>query len=316
MLLIAQNPTTKKVEILEENNYYPFGLKHQGYNTLNLEAGYKYKYNGKELQDKLGLGFYDYGARNYDPAIGRWMNIDPLAEQGRRWSPYNYAMDNSVYFVDPDGMWVGNPITSLISKATSAVKNYVSNKVSTVVSNTRNMVAQKARDILDKITPDIKIGKPEKAVKGSGFGVSFTADGGKKGALVTPEGERDTPQVDMTVVVGLTDVWGPDTNIPNIAAVLDTSNPDIKGGGEGNSSTMSTAATPEGEMITMKLEKSSATSTESWNKSEVRKQTKDTSVSPSQKEVITRMNKMNARRAEQEKDSNNEELQKKIDYYK
>ncbi|OYQ49735.1 hypothetical protein CHU92_00265, partial [Flavobacterium cyanobacteriorum] len=45
---------------------------------------YKYKYQEQEWQDELGLNMYDYGARNYDPALGRWHNIDPLAEVSRR----------------------------------------------------------------------------------------------------------------------------------------------------------------------------------------------------------------------------------------
>lgn len=106
--------------VLEETNYYPFGLRHMNYNMsmseyektlggkvelkpFGGEKKYNYKYNGKEWQDELGLNVYDYGARNYDPAIGRWMNIDPLAEKSRRFSPYVYALDNPIYFIDPDG---------------------------------------------------------------------------------------------------------------------------------------------------------------------------------------------------------------------
>src|SRR5690554_5405947 len=93
------------VRVIEENNYYPFGLKHNGYNNISPpNSVYKYKYNGKELQDELGLNVYDFGARNYMPDLGRWANIDPLAEQSRRWTPYNYAYNNPVYFIDPDGM--------------------------------------------------------------------------------------------------------------------------------------------------------------------------------------------------------------------
>ncbi|WP_310001789.1 RHS repeat-associated core domain-containing protein, partial [Chryseobacterium sp. 2987] len=85
-------------EIVEVNNYYPFGLLHN-YTATNQNA-YQYKYNGKELQE---TGMYDYGARMYMPDIGRWGVVDPLAETSRRWSTYTYAYNNPIRFIDPDG---------------------------------------------------------------------------------------------------------------------------------------------------------------------------------------------------------------------
>jgi RHS repeat-associated protein len=104
------------VEIVEENNYYPFGLKHEGYNGSINGTDHKYGFGGKEENKELDLEWLDFGARNYDPSIGRWMNLDPLAELMRRHSPYNYAFDNPIFFTDPDGMY---PISPAAMKSTA-----------------------------------------------------------------------------------------------------------------------------------------------------------------------------------------------------
>ena len=96
----GESPT----EVLQRTDYYPFGMAHEG----GLGGENKYLYNRKELQDEqlggVSLALYDYGFRFYDPALGRFICLDPIADKFAHVSPYNYAENRPINGVDLWGL--------------------------------------------------------------------------------------------------------------------------------------------------------------------------------------------------------------------
>ncbi|WP_111684210.1 DUF6443 domain-containing protein [Winogradskyella tangerina] len=99
------NASNVSLDIIEENNYYPFGLKHKGYNgnvSSNSNAmASKFKYNGMELEESLGIDWYEMDVRQYDPALARWTALDPVLHY--EYSPYHAFDNNPVFWADPSG---------------------------------------------------------------------------------------------------------------------------------------------------------------------------------------------------------------------
>jgi RHS repeat-associated protein len=88
--------------IIQREDYYPFGLTFNAYNREN-SVPQNYKYNGKEEQTALGLGWLDYGARMYQPELGRFFTQDKFASKSVDASPYSYGLNNPALYVDING---------------------------------------------------------------------------------------------------------------------------------------------------------------------------------------------------------------------
>jgi RHS repeat-associated protein len=106
----------EKSAVIAMDDYYPFGLT---FNSYSRESSLPnmYQYNGKEKQDELGLDWLDYGARMYQPEIGRFFRVDGMAESYYSVSPYIFALDNPVAFKDPDGNFTIGVHSKLTSDA-------------------------------------------------------------------------------------------------------------------------------------------------------------------------------------------------------
>ena len=100
-MVVAAASSAAQPVIVQSNDYYPFGL--QMHQRSYVDGQNRYLYQGKELQPELG--WYDFGARMYDPTIGRFNSVDALADHPNQigMSPYSAMWNNPINLTDPDG---------------------------------------------------------------------------------------------------------------------------------------------------------------------------------------------------------------------
>ena len=116
-------------EVVETNDYYPFGSRWNTTASLTDQTN-RFRYNSKEEQFKFGTPYIDYGARQYDPVLGRWFAQDPLSEKYYSISPYAFCAGNPVKYLDPDGedptlparMVIGAAIGGAVSGTAAIIK--------------------------------------------------------------------------------------------------------------------------------------------------------------------------------------------------
>jgi RHS repeat-associated protein len=120
-LSYSQDPSTNVLKVIEENHYYPFGLKHTGYNSDKMmlvkeasvlkikpvpplfKTSYNYRFQSQEFQEELGLNAYFFRYRTYYPDLGRFLQVDPVAESYVYNSTYAFAENRVIESIDLEG---------------------------------------------------------------------------------------------------------------------------------------------------------------------------------------------------------------------
>ena len=159
-VVIDQNGTVE-----ETNHYYPFGGV-----FANSTSVQPYKYNGKELDTKKGLNWYDYGARHYDAAIGRFATVDPMAEKYYSMSPYAYCGNSPIKFIDIDGRKIVDPFGKEITYENGVWSSNVTADVKQVgEAMMRNEVGMKQFQTMLSVEHPITIDLVKGIDKGIGY---------------------------------------------------------------------------------------------------------------------------------------------------
>jgi RHS repeat-associated protein len=128
--VVIKKGTNGLATIVQQKGYYAFGMEISQFSSGTGTS--KNWYNGKEIQDDFGLYWYDYGARFYDPALGRFHTVDPLAEDYYNLSPYGYCAGNPIAYRDENGEWINLVVGAIVGAATDyalqVATNYVEGK--------------------------------------------------------------------------------------------------------------------------------------------------------------------------------------------
>ena len=170
------------IQKLEENHYYPFGLKHKKYNAYQYvfvalneidgydlgidplpESGrdeYQYKFQGQERQDELSLNWDSFKWRNYDYAIGRFMNIDPLAEEYPHNGTYNFSENRVVDGRELEGLEVVliNPTKSSSNQQQKVADRRIANGAKNI-PNSSTMITVTGHGSPKGMSNDVRGGK-------------------------------------------------------------------------------------------------------------------------------------------------------------